>query len=69
MNSESFNEYASAVVLPHITALRSKPEFRGKDSVLLMDNCSVHVRSDTLQMLTNPHVKVLTFSPHLSYIF
>jgi hypothetical protein len=58
MNSELFNEYFSAVLLPYINALRSKPEFRDKDTVLLMDNCSVHVRSGTLQMLVNHHVKV-----------
>jgi hypothetical protein len=43
MNSELFNEYVSAVLLPHTNALGSRHEFRDKDMVLLMENCSVHV--------------------------
>jgi hypothetical protein len=34
-----------------------------------MNNCSVHVRPDTLQTLANHHVKGRAFAPHTSYIF
>jgi hypothetical protein len=34
-----------------------------------MDNCSVHAQGDTLQMLADHRVRVLTFPPHTTHIF
>jgi hypothetical protein len=69
MNSQLFTEYISTVLLPYIDELRQNEEFANKAAVLLMDNCSIHVRSETLQMLADHQVKVITFPPHTSHIF
>jgi hypothetical protein len=68
MNSQLFSEYISTVLLPYIDELRTNDEFANKEIVLLMDNCCIHVQAETLQMLTNHRVKVITFPPHTSYI-
>jgi hypothetical protein len=34
-----------------------------------MENCSVQVRGDAIQMLADHRVTVLTFPPHTTYIF
>jgi hypothetical protein len=69
VNSDLFHEYISTVLLPYIDELRTNDEFTDKEAVLLMDNCSVHVRSDILQILADHHVKVITFPPHTTHIF
>jgi hypothetical protein len=56
MNSQLFTECISTVVLQYIDELRSDEEFPEKEAVLLMDNCSIHMRSDTLQMLADHQV-------------
>jgi hypothetical protein len=68
MSSQLFAEYISTVLLPCVDKLRSNEEFAGKETVLLMDNCPVHVQGDTLQMVAH-RVKVLTFLPHTTQIF
>jgi hypothetical protein len=69
MSSQLFAEYISTVLLPCVDVLRSNEEFSDKEAVLLMDNCSVHVQGDTLQMLADHGVKVLLFLPHTIHIF
>jgi hypothetical protein len=34
-----------------------------------MDNCSIHVQAEILQMLAGHRVKVITFPPHTTHIF
>jgi hypothetical protein len=62
-------EYISIVLLPCIDELRSNEEFADKEAVLLMDNCPIHVRPETLQMLADHSVKANDFLPHTSHIF
>jgi hypothetical protein len=69
MSSQLFAEYIPTVLLPYVDELWSNEEFADKEAVLLMDNCSVHVQGDTLQMLTDHRVKVLAFPPHTIHIF
>jgi hypothetical protein len=69
MSSESFAEYISAVLLPYINELRSNEEFADKKTVLLMDNCSIHVQTKTLQTLADDRVKMIASPPHTTHIF
>jgi hypothetical protein len=49
--------------------LRSNEKFADKEAVLLMDNCFIHVQPETLQMIADYQVKVITFPPHTTQIF
>jgi hypothetical protein len=69
MNSETFNEYVSAVLLLYIHARRSKQEFAAKDAVLFMDNCPVHGRADTPQNVANQRVRMAALPPHTIHMF
>jgi hypothetical protein len=48
ISSQLFAEYISKVLLPYIDELRSNEEFADKEAVLLMDNCPIHVPTETL---------------------
>jgi hypothetical protein len=37
--------------------------------MLLMDNCSSHITSDAIGLLTKGRVRVITFAPHTTQIF
>jgi hypothetical protein len=69
MNSELFHEYISKVLVPYIDELRTNEEFAEKEAALLMDNCSIHGQYDSLKLLADHLVKVITFPPHTSQIF
>jgi hypothetical protein len=69
MNSQLFAECISTVLLPDIDELRSNEEFAAKETVLLMDNCSIHVQTETLQTLVDDRVKAITFPLHTAHIF
>jgi hypothetical protein len=69
MNSQLFTEYISIVLLPYIDELRSNAEFAENEAVPLMDNWSIRAHSDTLQMLAEHQVKVITFPLHTGHIF
>jgi hypothetical protein len=64
MNTMLFNEYVSIVLLPLIARVRSNPELDNELAVLLMDDCSDHMRNDTLKELTAHRVKLVIFPPH-----
>jgi hypothetical protein len=69
MNAVLFHEYISTVLLLHIARVQSNPGLEHEPTVLMMDNCSVHMHDDTLQELTAHRVKVLTFPLHTINIF
>jgi hypothetical protein len=69
MSPHLFAEYISKVILPYLDELRSNEEFADKEAVLLMDDCSIHVQQETLQMIADYQVKVITFPPHTTQIF
>jgi hypothetical protein len=68
-NAALFAEYVSTVFLPHIAKIRSDPRFTDKEAVLLIGNCSLHLREDILQTLADYYVKVVTFPLHTTNIF
>jgi hypothetical protein len=69
MNAQLFAEYISIVFIPYVEELRSLEEFAGREVVLLMDNCSVHTKPETLQVLAEHRVKMIAFPPHAMHIF
>jgi hypothetical protein len=69
MSSQLFAEYISKVLFPCIDELRSNEEFADKEAVLLMDNYSIHVQMETLQMIADHQIKVIAFPPHTTQIF
>jgi hypothetical protein len=69
MSSQFVAEYISTVLLSYVNELRSNEEFANQEAVLLMDNCSVYVQGDTLEMLTDHQIKVLTFPPRTTHAF
>jgi hypothetical protein len=60
-----FAEYVSTVFLPHIAKIRSDPKFTHKETVFLMDNCSLHLR----QTLADYYMEVVIVPPHTTNIF
>jgi hypothetical protein len=69
MNSQLFIEDISTILLPDIDELRLNEEFGNKETVLLMDNCSIHVWPGTLQLLADDQAKVISFSLTMINIF
>jgi hypothetical protein len=69
MNAQLFAEYISIVFIPYVEELRSLEEFAGREVVLLMDNCSVHRKLETLQVLAEHRVKVIPFPPQAMRMF
>jgi hypothetical protein len=69
MSSQLSSEYICTVLFPYVDELRSSEESADKEAVLLIDNCSVHVQGDTLQMLADHRIKVLTLPLHITHIF
>jgi hypothetical protein len=52
MNAELFHEYMSLILFPHSVKVRSNLGLTDEPAVLLMDNCSVHVRESIFRDLT-----------------
>jgi hypothetical protein len=63
MNAVLFHEYISTVLLLYVARVRSNPGLEHEPVVLLMDNCSAHIRDNTLRELAAYRVKVVTFPP------
>jgi hypothetical protein len=49
--------------------LRSDEEFAYKEAILLMANYSIHLQLETLQIIADHQVKVITFPRHTTQIF
>jgi hypothetical protein len=64
-----FQQYATSVLILFIERLRTNQEFRGKSAILLMDNCSIHLKLEILATLREHNVKMITFPPHTTQIF
>jgi hypothetical protein len=69
MNAELFHEDRSRILLPHTAKVRSNLRLTGEPVVLLMDNCSVHIRESTFRDIAAHRVKVVTLPPHTRNIF
>jgi hypothetical protein len=57
MNVELFREYMSTILFPHIAKVRLDLRLTDEPAILLMDNCSVHMRESTLRDLAAHRVK------------
>jgi hypothetical protein len=49
VNDELLRESISTILLPHLPTVRSNLRLAAEPAVLLMDNCSVHIRESTLR--------------------
>jgi hypothetical protein len=57
------------ILLPYIARVRSNLGFTDEPAVLLMDNCSVHMRESTLRDFAALRVKMAAFPNHNANIF
>jgi hypothetical protein len=69
VNSDLFENYTRTVFRHHLLATRQMYDFGEEDAVLLMDNCSPHVASAVLTLLSNARVRIVTFAPRTTQIF
>jgi hypothetical protein len=69
MNAELFRQYVTTVLIPFINRLRSNEQLVGKPAILLMDNCSIHTKSEIIKILRQHDVKAVTFRPHTTQVF
>jgi hypothetical protein len=64
MTTELFLEYLDRIVIPFINYIRSSRHLENSVAVIMMDNCSSHVNSDVLQLLSVNGIIGFTFPPH-----
>jgi hypothetical protein len=69
MDSQLFHEYMATILIHYIKELPTNDKFAGKNTVLLMDNCAIHVQSDLLRFRADHQGKVITLPPHTNQIF
>jgi hypothetical protein len=69
VNADIFYDYIRDVFIPHVENCWVIRDRQGSPAVLLMDNCSVHLRSDIIEVLSAHNVKAITFPLHTSGIF
>jgi hypothetical protein len=69
LNSELFHEYTSKVLVPCIDELRTNAELVEKEAILLLENCFIYAQRDSLKLLADHLVKVITFMLHTNQIF
>jgi hypothetical protein len=69
INAEILLDYIRTVFLPNLAKLRTLDAFTEETGVLLMDNSPSHVTDDIIAVLTEPRVRVITFTPQTTQIF
>jgi hypothetical protein len=69
VNADIFRDYIRDYFIPHVENHRTIHGKQGSPAVLLMDNCSAHLRDDIIEMLSLHRIKIITFPPHTSGIF
>jgi hypothetical protein len=69
INVEKFFDSIRIVILSNLGELLALDEFAGEMAVLLMDNCSSHIDSDVIGLLTEGRVRVTIFALHTIQIF
>jgi hypothetical protein len=69
VDKEVFHAYIRDVLIPNIENFRSTSLVPNATAVLLMNNCGGHLGTNTIRLLTERNVKVITFPPHRSGIF
>jgi hypothetical protein len=71
VNAELFDDYLHSVFLPHLMITYIVKDLREEDAGLLAGNCSPHISSGVIELLSTPHVRAGTFAPqtHTTQIF
>jgi hypothetical protein len=69
VDAEIFYNYLRNVLIPTIRDYRESNQATDACAVLLMDNCTSHLKTETIQLLSENLVKIITFPPHTSGIF
>jgi hypothetical protein len=69
VNADLFENYAGTVFLPHLAITRIIQNVRNEEAVLLMDNCSPHLTSIVIDLLSEARVQIVAFPPHTTQIF
>jgi hypothetical protein len=69
MTAALFQQYVATVLISFIDRVRTNDQLAGKPAILLMDNCSIHMRPEILKMLREHDVKVITFPLHTTQVF
>jgi hypothetical protein len=64
VNADLFEKYVRTVFLPHLAITRIMQNVRNEKAVLLMDNCSPHLAPVVIDLLSEAHVRIVTFAPH-----
>jgi hypothetical protein len=63
-----FLEYISILFIPYLNELLDSEEFAECEAVLLMNNCSPHIKEALVAFLTSARVRVVKFAPHTTQI-
>jgi hypothetical protein len=73
VNAELFEGYLRSAFLPHLMISRIVKDRRVEDAVLLLNNCSPHLSSAVIELVSTARVRVVvvTFAPqpHATQIF
>jgi hypothetical protein len=69
VNADIFSDYMRDVSIPHVENCWAIGGLQSFAAVLLMDNCSAHLRADIKEILSAHNIKIITFPPHTSGIF
>jgi hypothetical protein len=65
----SARRYRRDVVIPKIEDFQEASRIVNESAVLLMDNCSGHISSAVIELLSQRRVKAVSFPPHTSGLF
>jgi hypothetical protein len=69
VNAALFLEYIDRIFISYLADLQVTEKIEACKAVFLMDNCSCHVSDDVIELLSRVRVKIIIFSPHITYIF
>jgi hypothetical protein len=69
VNAVHLLEYANNIFIPCLNELRESEQMNACEAVIRMDNCSPQVSDDDVALLTNAHVRVITFASHTTCVF
>jgi hypothetical protein len=69
VNADLFENYVRTVFLPHLAIARIMQNIRNEEAVLLMDNCSPHLTTVVIDLLSEVRVWIVTFAPNATQLF
>jgi hypothetical protein len=69
VNAGTFFDYIRAIPLQYIDIRRGLAVLAQEIAGLFMDDCSAHVNTDVIPILTEARVRIIIFAPHTSQVF